>query len=51
MAYCGSLANLLLAALLYAIVNWGGEPKAVLSNPVAGSVADKAGFGGGELGA
>lgn len=47
----GPLANLLLAALLYSIVNWGGvqEPKAVLSSPVAGSVADKAGLVGGEL--
>ena len=47
----GPLANLLLAVLLYSIVNWGGvqEPKAVLSSPVAGSVADKAGFVGGEL--
>jgi regulator of sigma E protease len=48
----GPLANLLLAVLLYAIVNWGGvqEPKAVLASPVAGSVAeDKAGLVGGEL--
>lgn len=47
----GPLANLLLAVLLYSIVNWGGvqEPKAVLSSPVAGSVADKAGLVGGEL--
>lgn len=45
------LANLLLAVLLYSIVNWGGvqEPKAVLSSPVVGSVADKAGLVGGEL--
>ena len=44
----GPLANLLLAVLLYSIVNWGGvqEPKAVLSSPVAGSVADKAGLVG-----
>ena len=47
----GPLANLLLAVLLYSIVNWGGvqEPKAVLSSPVVGSVADKAGLVGGEL--
>lgn len=44
----GPLANLLLAVLLYAIVNWMGvqEPKAVLATPVAGSVADKAGLRG-----
>ena len=47
----GPLANLQLAVLLYSIVSWGGvqEPKAVLSSPVAGSVADKAGLVGGEL--
>jgi regulator of sigma E protease len=44
----GPIANLLLAVLLYAIVNWMGvqEPKAVLATPVAGSVADKAGLRG-----
>ena len=47
----GPLANLLLAVLLYAIVNWNGvqEPKAVLASPVAGSVAHAAGLRGGEL--
>ncbi|CAN7646249.1 RIP metalloprotease RseP [Acidovorax sp. LjRoot117] len=47
----GPMANLLLAILLYAIVNWNGvqEPKAVLASPVAGSVAQAAGLRGGEL--
>ncbi|MGV3683590.1 MAG: RIP metalloprotease RseP [Acidovorax sp.] len=47
----GPLANLLLAVLLYSIVNWNGveEPKAVLASPVAGSVAHNAGLRGGEL--
>ena len=47
----GPLANLLLAVLLYSIVNWNGveEPKAVLASPVAGSVAHSAGLRGGEL--
>ena len=42
----GPLANLLLAVLLYAVVNWTGmqEPKAILSSPVAGSIAEKAGL-------
>ncbi|MEY4882996.1 MAG: hypothetical protein RIS34_850 [Pseudomonadota bacterium] len=46
----GPLANLLLAVLLYAIVNWGGveQPKAVLASPTVGSVADRAGIFGGE---
>lgn len=46
----GPLANLLLAALLYAAVNWSGvdEPKAMLSSPVAGSIAQRAGVQGGE---
>jgi len=46
----GPLANLLLAALLYAVVNWSGvqEPKAVLASPVAGSLAEKAGLSGRE---
>lgn len=44
----GPLANLLLAVLLYSVVNWSGlqEPKAVLASPVAGSLADKAGLRG-----
>ncbi len=47
----GPLANLLLAVLLYAAVNWGGvdEPKAVLASPVAGSIAQQSGLHGGEL--
>jgi regulator of sigma E protease len=47
----GPLANLLLAVLLYATVNWSGvdEPKAMLSSPVAGSIAQRAGLQGGEL--
>lgn len=47
----GPLANLLLAVLLYAAVNWIGvqEPKAYLASPVAGSIAEQAGLKGGEL--
>ncbi len=47
----GPAANLLLAALLYALVNWIGvsEPRAVLSPPVAGSLAAQAGLQGGEV--
>ncbi|MEP6790565.1 MAG: RIP metalloprotease RseP [Ramlibacter sp.] len=46
----GPVANLLLAVLLYAVVNWYGvqEPKAILASPVAGSVAQQAGLRGGE---
>jgi regulator of sigma E protease len=46
----GPLANLLLAVLLYSVVNWSGlqEPKAVLASPVAGSLADRAGLNGRE---
>jgi regulator of sigma E protease len=46
----GPMANLLLAALLYAVVNWGGteEPKAVLAAPVPESMAARAGLVGGE---
>ena len=46
----GPIANLLLATLLYAMVNWGGvdEPRALLARPVAGSIAEKAGLQGGE---
>ena len=46
----GPVANLLLAVLLYALVNWVGvnEPRALLSPPVAGSLAQKAGLQGGE---
>lgn len=46
----GPAANLLLAVLLYAVLNWSGlqEPKAVLASPVAGSLAEKAGLRGHE---
>lgn len=46
----GPIANLLLAALLYSVVNWGGteEPKAVLAAPVPESMAARAGLVGGE---
>ncbi len=46
----GPTANLVLAVLLYATVNWMGveEPKAVLASPVAGSIAERAGLTGGE---
>lgn len=46
----GPLANLLLAVLLYAVVNWSGVQQAapVLGAPVAGSVAERAGLRGGE---
>lgn len=46
----GPAANLLLAVLLYAGVNWWGvqEPRAVLASPVAGSIAEQAGLRGGE---
>ncbi len=45
----GPLANLLLAVLLYAVVNWNGVQQAspVLGRPVAGSVAERAGLVGG----
>jgi regulator of sigma E protease len=46
----GPAANLLLAVLLYAFVNWSGvdEPRAVLASPIAGSIAERAGVRGGE---
>ncbi|MEG0052381.1 MAG: RIP metalloprotease RseP [Comamonas sp.] len=46
----GPAANLLLAVLLYALVNWVGleEPRAVLAAPVVESVAAQAGLRGGE---
>jgi regulator of sigma E protease len=46
----GPAANLLLAIVLYAIVNWSGlqEPQAVLASPVAGSIAERAGLRGGQ---
>ena len=47
----GPAANLLLAVLLYAMVSWVGvqEPRAVLSMPAVGSIAEKAVLRGGEL--
>ena len=47
----GPLANLLLAVVLYAAVNWLGvqEPQALLGRPVTGSIAAQAGLQGGEL--
>ena len=47
----GPLANLLLAVLLYALVNWSGvqEPRAMLASPASGSIAQQAGLRGGEL--
>ncbi|WP_291585958.1 RIP metalloprotease RseP [Comamonas sp. UBA7528] len=46
----GPAANLLLAVLLYALVNWVGleEPRAVLAAPATGSVVAQAGLRGGE---
>jgi len=47
----GPVANLVLAVLLYAAVNWIGqlEPRAVLAPPLAGSLAERAGLQGGEV--
>jgi regulator of sigma E protease len=46
----GPFANLLLAVLLYAAVNWIGVEQAtpILARPVAGSMAEQAGLRGGE---
>lgn len=46
----GPLANLLFAALLYAVLNWAGvqQPAPILGAPVAGSLAERAGLQGGE---
>ena len=46
----GPVANLLLAALLYAAVNWMGveQAAAILARPVSGSIAEQAGLVGGE---
>ena len=46
----GPAANLLLAIVLYALVNWIGveEPRAVLASPIAASIAERAGVRGGE---
>lgn len=47
----GPVSNLLLAVLLYAAAHWIGvdEPKALLSAPMAGSLAEAAGLHAGEL--
>ena len=47
----GPAANLLLAVLLYAVVNWSGVelPRALLPAPLEGSLAQQAGVVGGEL--
>lgn len=47
----GPLANLALAVLLYAGANWIGveEPRAVLSTPVPGTLAERAGVRAGEI--
>lgn len=46
----GPIANLLLAVLLYTVINWTGieEPQPVLAGPPAGSLAQSAGLLGGE---
>jgi regulator of sigma E protease len=46
----GPIANFLLAVLLYAVMHWVGleEPKALLSTPTAGSLADQAGLKAGD---
>jgi regulator of sigma E protease len=46
----GPAANLVLAVLLYAAQNWIGieEPKAVMSAPAAGSLAERAGLQSGD---
>ncbi|MDR2154651.1 MAG: RIP metalloprotease RseP [Burkholderiaceae bacterium] len=46
----GPLTNLLLAVLLYAAVQWIGvqQPRAILSPPAAGSLAEQVGLQGGE---
>jgi len=47
----GPMSNLLLAVLLYSAANWLGieEPKALLSTPTPGSIAERAGVHAGEL--
>jgi len=46
----GPLINLLLAVVLYSVVNWSGvqQASAVLASPVPGSMAERAGVVGGE---
>ena len=47
----GPLVNLLLAVVLYTVVNWAGmeQPRAVLAYPPVGSMAQVAGLGGGDV--
>ena len=47
----GPLVNLLLAVVLYAVVNWSGvqQARAVLASPMPGSIAALAGLSGGEV--
>jgi regulator of sigma E protease len=47
----GPAANLLLAAVLYAVVSWTGvqQPRPILSAPAAGSLAERAGIRSGEV--
>ena len=47
----GPLANLILAILLYSVVNWIGvlEARAILASPSVGSVAQRAGLVGGDF--
>ncbi|MBK9443843.1 MAG: RIP metalloprotease RseP [Comamonadaceae bacterium] len=46
----GPLANLLLAVVLYSVVNWVGvdQPAAVLARPADGTIVSQAGLAGGE---
>lgn len=46
----GPVANLVLAVALYAVVNWIGvwEPKAILAEPIQGSMARQAGLAAGD---
>src|SRR5450830_238740 len=46
----GPVANLLLAVVLYTVVNWMGvqNPSAILAKPEAASIAEQAGLIGGE---
>jgi regulator of sigma E protease len=46
----GPVANLLLAVLLYSVVNWIGveEPQPVIASPVMGSLAQRAGLHSGD---
>lgn len=50
-AAAGPGANLIMAVLLYALVNWIGiqQPRALLSTPAAGTLAAKAGLQAGDL--